>query len=338
MMKKVVTFGEILLRLSTNIGERLSRAGQINMHYGGAEANVAMSLALFGHEVHFVSKVPNNVLGMAAENHLKSYGVHTDYLLRGGDRLGTYYVETGVGPRSAQVTYDRKYSSVSLLESAELDWDQIFKDVALFHVTGITAALSPNMREVVLYSLQKAKEHGVAISFDFNYRAKLWSQQEAAAAIHLFLPYVDICSCGELDAIYLLGIEKAPEALSPDEKLAYYYQKVTDLYPNIQYISSTFRGVVSASTNTLQGNFYKNGILYQSKVYQIDNIVDRVGGGDAFAAGILHGILTDMAPDELISFATAASVLKHTVYGDCNIFTENEILSFSNNAPGKIIR
>ncbi|WP_042461651.1 sugar kinase [Neobacillus dielmonensis] len=337
-MKKVVTFGEILLRLSTDMGERVTQARQINMHYGGAEANVSISLALFGHDVYFVSKVPENVLGAAVESHLKSYGVHTDFLLRGGDRLGTYYVESGVGPRSAQVTYDRKYSSVSQLTLAELNWDEIFKDASLFHVTGITAALAPGMREIVLYSLQKAKEYGVTVSFDFNYRAKLWSQQEAAETIKTYLPYVDICSCGELDAIYLLGIAKAEESLEPVEKLTYYYQKITEQYPNIKYISSTFRGVISASTNTLQGNFYRDGVLYQSKVFQIDHIVDRVGGGDAFAAGVLHGILKGLAPEELIGFATAASVLKHTVYGDCNIFSEDEILSFANSAPGRIVR
>ncbi|WP_462413037.1 PfkB family carbohydrate kinase [Neobacillus sp. Marseille-QA0830] len=337
-MKKVVTFGEILLRLSTNVGERLTQARQINMLYGGAEANVSVSLSLFGHDVYYVSKVPNNSLGTAVENHLKSYGVHTDYLLKGGDRLGTYYVESGVGPRSAQVTYDRKYSSVSQLTVAELDWDEIFKDASLFHVSGITAALAPGMREVVLVSLQKAKELGVMTSFDFNYRAKLWSQQEAGEAIKAYLPYVDICSCGELDAIYLLGMERADESLSREAKLDYYYQKITAQYPNIRYISSTFRGVISASTNTLQGNFYKEGVLYQSKEFQIDHIVDRVGGGDAFAAGILHGILEGAAPDELITFATAASVLKHTVHGDCNIFTPEEIRTFANSAPGKIVR
>lgn len=337
-MKKVVTFGEILLRLSTNSGERLSQAGQIHMHYGGAEANVGVSLSRFGHNVYFVSKVPDNVLGVAVESHLKSHGVHTDFLLKGGERLGTYYVETGVGPRSAQVIYDRKYSSISQLALGEIDFDEIFQDASLFHVSGITAALDPSMKEIVLHSLQKAKEYGVITSFDFNYRAKLWSQKEAADAMKAFLPYVDICSCGELDAIYLLGIPEAEESLEARIKLKYYYQKINEMYPNIQYMSSTFRGVISASTNMLQGNFYTDGELYQSKVHQIDHIVDRVGGGDAFAAGILHGILKRLTPKEVIEFATAASVLKHTVHGDCNVFSEDEINLFASSAPGKIVR
>ncbi|WP_404330324.1 PfkB family carbohydrate kinase [Mesobacillus maritimus] len=337
-MKKVVTFGEILLRFSTNIGERLFQTDTIHTHFGGAEANVAVSLARFGHKVDFVSKVPKNPLGSAVERHLRLHGVHTDYLVKGGDRLGTYYVESGVGPRSAQVTYDRKYSSISEVVLEEIDFEEIFTGASLYHVTGITAALSSGMREIVLYSLKKAKEFGVTTSFDFNYRAKLWSQEEAAETIKTYLPYVDICSCGELDALYLLGIEQADVSLEKGEKLAYYYEQIQRMYPNIRWMSSTFRGVTSASTNTLQGNVYTDGVLYQSKVFSIDHIIDRVGGGDAFAAGILHGILEKRTPEEIVSFATAASVLKHTVHGDCNLFSEEEIHAFANSTPGKIVR
>jgi 2-dehydro-3-deoxygluconokinase len=337
-MKKIITLGEIMLRFSTNAGERLKQANQIQMHYGGAEANVAVSLSLLGNDVYFVSKVPENGLGAAVEGQLKSFGVHTDFLLKGGERLGTYYVESGVGPRSAQVTYDRKYSSVSQLTIEEIAFDEVFQEASLFHVSGITAALAPSMKEVVLHSLKKAKEHGVTTSFDFNYRAKLWSQKEAADTIKTFLPYVDICFCGELDAIYLLGIEKADESLDETARLEYYYEKIKQMYPNICFMSSTFRNVISASTNMLQGNFYTGGILYQSKVYQIDHIVDRVGGGDAFAAGILHGILEGMLPEQAVEFATAASVLKHTISGDCNIFSSAEIQQFSKQDPGKIVR
>jgi 2-dehydro-3-deoxygluconokinase len=337
-MKKIITLGEILLRLSTNVGERLFQSDQIHMHYGGAEANVGISLSYFGYEVHFVSKVPVNPLGIAAEKHLKSLGVHTDFLLKGGERLGTYYLESGVGARSAQVTYDRKYSSFSQLELEELDFNEIFQGASLFHVSGITPALSPNLKLLTLLALQKAKENGVLTSFDFNYRTKLWSQKEAAEAFQQFLPYVDICSCGELDAIYLLDIEKADERLDKGARLQYYYEKIQTRYPSIKYFSSTFREVISASTNSLQGNLYTNGELYQSKVHQIDHIVDRVGGGDAFAAGILFGILERMNPEEIVSFATAASALKHTVHGDCNVFTQDEIKLFATSSPGKIVR
>jgi 2-dehydro-3-deoxygluconokinase len=337
-MKKIVTFGEIMLRLSTLTGERLYQSNQLTMTYGGAEANVGVSLSQFGYDVYFVSKVPNNPLGKAVERHLKSHSVHTDLLVKGGERLGTYYLESGVGERSAQVTYDRKYSSFSKLSIDELDFDEIFHNAELFHITGITLALSANLREIVLAALKSAKIAGVKTSFDFNYRSSLWSQQEASDAIKPLLPYIDICFCGELDAIHLLGIEPADETLPREDRLIYFYKKIQEMYPNFQYISSTFRDVLSASANKLQGNFYTNNELYQSKIHHIDSIVDRVGGGDAFAAGVLYGILENLAPQRTIAFATAASALKHTVYGDCNAFTADEIFRVVENGSGIINR
>lgn len=337
-MKKIITLGEILLRFSTKVGERLFQSDEIHMHYGGAEANVGISLSHFGYDVYFVSKVPENALGLAAERHLKTNGVRTDFLYKGGERLGTYYLESGVGARSAQVTYDRKNSSFSQLVIEEIDFAEIFQNADLFHVSGITPALSSHLKEVTLLALQKAKENGVTTSFDFNYRSKLWSQKEAAETIKPFLPYVDICSCGELDAIYLLEIEKPDESFDKDARLQYYYEKIQQMYPNIQYFFSTFRNVISSSTNTLQGNLFTNRVLYQSKVHQIDHIVDRVGGGDAFAAGILYGVLEKMTPNEIVSFAIAASALKHTVNGDSNLFSQDEIKLFAENSPGKIVR
>ncbi|PLS02237.1 sugar kinase [Neobacillus cucumis] len=337
-MKKIVTLGEIMLRLSVNNSEKLFQADQLTMHYGGAEANVAVSLSNFGHDVYFVSKIPENPLGIAVERQMKANSVHTDYLMKGGERLGTYYLEIGVGQRSSQVTYDRKYSSFSMLRTEEINLDEVFSGVELFHVSGITPALSQNLKELTLLALKKAKEKGILTSFDFNYRAKLWSQQEAAETIKELLPFVDICSCGELDAVYILGMDQADHSLPREEKLRYYYSKLIEMYPNIRYIGSTFRNIISASTNTLQGNYFTEGELYQSKVFQIDHIVDRVGGGDAFAAGILYGILENMPSEELIAFATAASALKHTVHGDYNVFSVDEVVTFANNGAGKIVR
>lgn len=337
-MKKIVTFGEIMLRLSTFEGERLSLAGQLTVNYGGAEANVAVSLSHFGHKAYFVSKVPDNPLGKAVERHLRANGVQTDYLLKGGERLGTYYLEAGVGERSSQVTYDRAHSSFSQLSLEEVDWDDVLNGASLLHISGITLALSPALRKLALVAFKKAKEKGVKTSFDFNYRAKLWTQQEASEAIKPILPYTDICWCGELDAVYLLGLDKADECLPKVERLKSYYRKINDMYPNIQYMSSTFRNVLSATSNELQGNLYTDGELYQSKVHHIEPIVDRVGGGDAFAAGILTGILEELTAAQAISFATAASALKHTVLGDCNAFSKEEVLQFANNEPGKIVR
>ncbi len=327
-----------MLRLSTQTGERLSNAKQLLMHYGGGEANVGISLSHFGYDVYFVSKIPNNPLGLGVERHLLSHGVHTDYLMTGGERLGTYYLETGVGERSAKVTYDRKYSSFSKLVVEELDFDEIFKDAALFHLSGITPALSAGLQEAALIALQKAKEHGVMTSFDCNYRASLWSHQEAAEVFQNLLPYVDICFCGELDAIYLLGIEQASDSLTREEKLVFYYKKIRELYPNIRYMSSTFRDVISASHNVLQGTLFVDERLYVSKKHVINPIVDRVGGGDAYAAGILFSLLGSLSPQTAVSFASAASALKHTVSGDCNTFTQEEVFQFAENSSGKISR
>jgi len=336
-MKKIVTFGEVMHRLSTENGERLAQAERLSIHYGGAEANTAISLANFGHDAYFISKVPDNSLGTAVDRKLKSYGVHTDYLLKGGERLGTYYLESGAGIRSAQVIYDRKYSSFSMLRMDEIDWDGVFLGADLFHVSGITPALSQNVKELTLQAMKIAKEYGVMISFDFNYRTKLWSQREAADTFKTLLPYVDISFCGELDAVHLLGISKG-NFLSKEEKLKYFYLKIAEMYPNIKYMSCTFREILSWSTNRLQGNFFAEGELFQSEIFHLDQIVDRVGGGDAFAAGILHGILTNMPNSELVTFATAASALKHTVHGDCNVFTEEEVSVFAKNGSGKIVR
>nr|WP_309101553.1 sugar kinase [Fredinandcohnia onubensis] len=338
MKKKIVAFGEPLLRLSTHLGERLFQTDQLTMHYGGAEANVSAALSRFGYDVYFVGKVPNNPLGQAYERHLHSFGVHTDYLIKGGERLGTYYLETGVGERSAQVTYDRKASSFAQLSSDEINFEEILQGAELFHVSGITPALSPDLQELTLQGLKVAKELGVKTSFDFNYRAKLWTLEEASRGIQPFLPYVDICSCGELDALNLLGIEEADQHLDHSGKLSFYYKKITEKYPNMKYLFSTFREVISASHNTLQGNFFVNGELYQSRVHNIDQIVDRVGGGDAFASGIIFGILEGNDPQQIVNFGTAASALKHTVHGDCNVFSEEDITAFAENASGKIVR
>ncbi|MFD3445935.1 PfkB family carbohydrate kinase [Microbacteriaceae bacterium 4G12] len=337
-MKKIVTFGEIMLRLSTHEGVRLNQANDCTVNYGGAEANVAVSLSQLGYQTYFVSKVPDNLLGNAVERHLKSHGVQTNYVLKGGERLGTYYLEAGVGERSAQVIYDRKYSSFSQLEVAEIDLEKILEGASLFHVSGITLALSKSLRELVLLAVKKAKELGVKTSFDFNYRAKLWDTHEASEAIKPLLPYIDICFLGELDAVHILGLNPCDPSLPKEEKLTYFYRKIKEMYPNIHYMCSTFRTVTSASSNRLQGNLFIDQKLYQSKIHHIEPIVDRVGGGDAFASGVLSGILEELEAEQIISFATAASALKHTVYGDCNLFSKEEIIRFADHGSSKIVR
>ncbi|MBM7541585.1 sugar kinase [Amphibacillus cookii] len=326
-MTKIVVFGEILARFSTKQGERLAQAKQLQLNYGGAEANVAISLAQFGHEALFVSKLPDHALGKGVTHYLKSLNVSTAAIQYGGERLGTYYLEVGAGNRGSQVVYDRKFSSFSSLTTEELDHDAIFENAYLLHVTGITPALSSDMVKVVEHLFSEAKSRGVRISFDFNYRAKLWSQKQAGTVFKRLLPYIDICSCGELDLIYLLDYPKLADELSHEEKLRQYYRQLKNDYPNLKWCMSTQRENISASQNRLTGYLYADDTLYQSEVYHIDHIIDRVGGGDAFVAGILHGLINKWKFDTIVSFATAASVLKHTVYGDANLVTEAEVIN-----------
>ncbi len=332
-MGKILTIGEIMLRLSTETGVRLSQASSFGVHYGGGEANVAVSLANYQHQVTFASKVPDNSLGEAVEKHLNAYGVNTDFLLKGGPRLGTYYLESGVSVRAANVIYDRALSSFSLMKKSEWDLEDLFAGAELFHISGITAALSDDWAALTLRLVQYAKDHKILVSFDINYRGKLWSQKRAGEVIQTILPYVDYCSAGEKDAIYLLGIAQK-EAAGVD----HYYQEMSKLFPAIQVFYSTKRMVHSASFHELQGTLWKDGQYFESANYQMDQIVDRVGGGDAFAGGVLHKLLEGSSGQQIIDFGTAASVLKHTVHGDCDQFSVQEVESFLENGSGVILR
>lgn len=331
-MAKVLTLGEIMLRLST-VESRLAETSEMQAHYGGGEANVAISLANFGHQAYFASKVPDNALGLAVKRHLNRFGVHTDYLLFGSQRLGIYFLEQGVGIKAANVVYDRAYSSFSQMKENEWERLDLFAGVDLFHLSGITPALSPAWVELLIKLMQEAKSRKVKISFDINFRGKLWSQAQASVALKQILPYVDYLSAGKLDAQYLLGIENAQ-----DLSLEQCYQEMQKLYPNIQVIYSTNRTILSAKHNQLQGTIYAQNQYYKSEVIDIPDIIDRVGGGDAYSAGILHGLLSGYSAQETVNFATAASALKHMVYGDCNQFTLEEVQAYLENGSSKINR
>ncbi len=263
---KVITFGEPLLRFTTEAEKRLHQVDQLAFYFGGAEANLAVSLANFGHEVEFVSAIPPNSLGSACRKYLKANSVKTNFLREQGPRLGTYYVEAGIGNRQANVTYDRAYSSFHLVDESIFDWDQIFLDVDHFHTTGITLALSDKLREITLVAMQKAKEKGITVSFDFNYRAKLWSQSEARVAIQKVLPYVDVAFCNQLDAIHFLDIEES-KSEKHEDKLKEYYQNIVEKYPKIKALSSTKRAVHSSNKHELEGYFYDKQQLVKSKCY-----------------------------------------------------------------------
>ncbi len=337
-MGKVVTLGEMLVRYSTKTGVKLKDCDSLSVHYGGSEVNVAVSLASYGHSVAAASKVPDNPLGRGARQHLLTYGVADTQLLFGGDRIGTYLVETGAGLRSASVTYDRAHSSFAEMSEMEWSFDELFGEADIFHVSGITPAVAPAWRKLTVALVKQAKKRGMAVSFDSNYRAKLWSQSEAAETIRKILPYVDYCSMGELDARHLLGIPQYEGQGDLHARLSYYYEEMARLYPNIVLFYATVRKVLSASDNQLTGTLWSDGTLYCSRTYDISYIVDRIGGGDAFAAGVLHGLLTGADYQETIDFATAASCLKHTILGDALTVSEKEVRNFMAASDGRIVR
>ena len=336
-MAKIITLGEIMLRLSTATGQRLATSSHLAAHYGGGEANVAISLAHFEHQVSFASKVPQNFLGEAVKKHLLGNQVNIAPLLFGGDRLGSYYLESGSDLRAAAVIYDRRYSSFAEVTTNEWGTD-LFEGVDLFHLSGITPALSPAWQALVLELVALAKAAGAKVSFDINYRGKLWSTAEMAEFLPKILPLVDYCSAGKLDAQVFMGVEKAAADLDATAEMRYYYTQMQALYPNIAVFFSTHRHVHSTEQNDLQGTLWYQGDLYESRAYSLKAIVDRVGGGDAYSAGILHGLLSGYDGQQTVEFGTAAAVLKHTVSGDDNQFSAAEVTAFASSTSSKINR
>lgn len=331
-MAKVVCLGEIMMRLSAEVGTRLNKAHQFDVFYGGGEANVAVSLANYGHQVQFASKIPDNSFGEAVTQHLRSYGVGTEYLLKGNGRLGSYYVEQGVSQRGTKVIYDRSASAFAQMATLEWAGPELFEGADIFHISGITPALSESWQQLTLELVQQAQKAGCKISFDCNYRQNLWTQKKAGEFLKQALPLVDYCSAGKMDAIHLLDIQEI------DADVSYYYQEMQKRYPNVRVFYSTNRIIHSACVNDLQGILWRDGHSYTSKNHCIDPIIDRIGGGDAFSGAMLHGLLMEFLPQETIDFATAASVLKHTVRGDCNVFSESEVCKFAQNSSAKIER
>ena len=333
---KVITLGEILLRFSTHQEIRIKNTDEFRVCYGGAETNVGLSLSQFGHKVSVASVLPNNnPLSDAIISRMHGYGVDTKLIVEQPGRLGTYYLEQGNSVRVSKVTYDRKYSSIAVLDKLCWNLDEIFKGVDLLHISGILPALSKNWQEWTVEVVRKAKEYGCRVSFDMNYRSKLWSYEEAYPCFQQIFPYVDILSAGRLDAIHFLKVVSEDEDVSLEE----IYKRVQAKYPNIKVLYSTKRNVFSTNHNELQGFFVGgDGVFVESKLYDINPIIDRVGGGDAFAAGILNGVLKGWNSQQIVDFGTASSVLKHTVFGDWNPFNEDEVSEFMNQKSGQIVR
>jgi len=330
MSKKVVTMGEIMLRLSTPNNERFIQADEFDVCYGGGEANVAVSLANFGHDAEFVTAVPANPIGECAVAALRKYNVKTDHISRSGERLGIYYLETGSAMRASNVVYDRAHSSISTAKPEEFDFDAIFKDVDWFHFTGITPAISDAAIELITVALKAAKAASVTVSVDLNFRKKLWSSEKAQKVMTSLMQYVDVCIGNEEDADKVLGFKaKETDVTKGELNLAGYedvFNQMADRF-GFKYIVSSLRQSYSASNNGWSACIMDGSTreFYHSKTYSVTPIVDRVGGGDSFAAGVICGLLDGKDMKESLEFGVAASALKHTIPGDFNYVTRAEV-------------
>lgn len=326
-MAKVVTFGEIMLRLSTPGHQRFVQAGSFDVCYGGGEANVAVSLANYGLEAAFVTKVPEHEIGQCAVNSLRQFGVDTRFIARGGKRLGIYFLETGAAQRPSKVIYDRAHSAISEAEPGDFNWQEIFAGADWFHFTGITPALSTNASAITLQACQTAKEMGLTVSVDLNYRKKLWTPEEANTTMSKLMPYVDICIGNEEDAEKVFGIRAKGTDVSKGEINHAAYEDVARQLMErfgFKYVASTLRESLSASDNGWSAMLYDGKKAYFSRKYHI-HLVDRVGGGDSFAAGLIYGMVTGMELQAALEFAAAASALKQTIPGDFNLVSKKEV-------------
>ncbi|QQS37014.1 MAG: sugar kinase [Ignavibacteriales bacterium] len=342
---KVVTFGEIMLRLATPQHQRFSQAANFEATYGGGEANVAVSLANYKIPVEFVTRIPKNDIGESCLMNLKKYGVSTNFIERGGERLGIYFLEKGAVSRASKVVYDRSNSSISQVQKGMFDWDKIFKDVTWFHWTGITPAISQGAADVCLEAISKANEKGITVSCDLNFRKNLWKYGKKANEI---MPQLvkgcDVILGNEEDAEMSLGIK--PEGVdvtgghvSADAYLSV-SKKIMELFPKAKKVITTLRTSISADHNKWSGVLYNGKDFFTAPEYDITHIVDRVGGGDSFMGGLIYGLLTYKDDDQkALNFAVAASCLKHTIEGDFNLVTIDEVEKLmKGDASGRVSR
>ncbi|MBO4309329.1 MAG: sugar kinase [Clostridia bacterium] len=340
-MGKVITFGEIMLRLLPENYLRFVQADHYEALFGGAEANVAVSLANFGLDAAFVTKLPDHEIGQAAVNALRKFGVDTKLITRGGDRVGIYFCEKGASQRPSKVIYDRAHSAIAEAKKADFDWDRIFDGVTWFHFTGITPALSPEVAEITKEACKKAKEKGITISCDLNFRKKLWSRERAGEVMGELCQYVDYCIANEEDAKDVFGIEaEATDIESGKLNREGYVSVAKQLTERFSFkgVAITLRESISASDNRWSAMLYTGGNAYFSKKYEM-RIVDRVGGGDSFGAGLIYGLLTGKDAQGAIEFAVAASCLKHSIEGDMNCVSVKEVEALAGgNASGRVQR
>ncbi|MCD7848007.1 MAG: sugar kinase [Oscillospiraceae bacterium] len=341
MGNKAVTFGEIMLRLNPEGYLRFLQANTYEATFGGGEANVAVSLANYGVDASFVTKLPKHEIGQAAVNELRRYGVDTSDIIRGGDRVGIYFAEKGASQRPSKVIYDRAYSAISLAKREEFDWDKIFDGAKWFHFTGITPALGGELPEICLDAVKAAHAKGVTVSCDLNYRKKLWTRDEARECMSKIVPYVDVCISNEEDAKDVFGIE-AENTDIDSGKLNHegYISVARQLHERFgcSHVAITLRSSISANDNDWAGMLYTGDNAYFSKQYHM-HIVDRVGGGDSFGGGLIYSLMNDYEPQKAIDFAVAASCLKHSIEHDFNLCSVAEVESLAGgNASGRVQR
>lgn len=343
-MKNIVTFGEVMLRYSPPGFLRITQTDTFDVSFGGAEANVAASVAKFGLPVEFVSRLPNNDLGEMCIAYLRRYGIGVRYMARGGDRLGIYYLETGAAQRGSKVIYDRSGSSAATVQPGMIDWKKVFDGAGWFHTTGITPAISSSAAEVAIEAAKTAHELGLTVSCDLNYRKNLWKWgKKAAEVMPDLVKWCDVVIGNEEDAETVFGI-KAPEADVTAGKVEadsyrYVCEKLVERFPNLKSVAITLRGSISASHNTWSGVLWDEGLFYSAPIYDITHIVDRVGGGDSFMGGLIYGMLTYPERQKALNFAVAASCLKHSILGDFNEVTVAEVEKLmEGDASGRVSR
>ena len=340
-MAKIVTLGEIMLRLSTPGHSRFVQTDSFDVVYGGGEANVAVSCANYGHEAYFVTKLPAHEIGQSAVNSLRRFGVRTDFIARGGSRVGIYFLESGAAMRPSKVIYERAGSAIAEALPEDFDFDAVMEGADWFHWSGITPAISDRAAELTRLACEAAKRHGVTVSVDLNFRKKLWTKEKAQSVMRPLMQYVDVCIGNEEDAELCLGFKPDADVEGGRTDAEGYkgiFKAMADEF-GFKYVVSTLRESFSASHNGWKAMIYDGKEFYESRRYDILPIVDRVGGGDSFSGGLIHGLLTKPSQGEALEFAVAASALKHTIDGDFNMVSAAEVEALAGgDASGRVQR
>lgn len=340
-MKKIITFGEIMLRLAPEGYYRFVQASNFGATYGGGEANVAISLANYGFDAAFVTKLPKHEIGQAAVNKLREFGVDTKFISRGGERVGIYFLEKGASQRPSKVIYDRAHSSISAAAPADFDWNKIFDGASWFHWTGITPALSDSCAALCLDACKAAKAKKITISCDLNYRKNLWTREKAGEVMSRLMEYVDVCIANEEDAADVFGIHAKGTDISSGKLSHDGYKNVASQLKerfNFSHVAITLRESISANDNNWAAMLYDGKEYYFSKKYPM-HIVDRVGGGDSFGGGLIYSLLNGSPAQDAIEFAVAASCLKHSIEGDYNLVSVDEVQKLAaGDASGRVQR